>query len=136
MFRVVFLCTENSNRSQMAEAFARRYGEGLLEPYSAGSKPSGVVNPRAIEAMAEKGIDLTPQESKSIDRLPDGTFDVLITMGCGDECPWVAAAHREEWQLPDPGPMDYQGLLKVRDDIEDRVVGLVSRLRDHMLTRG
>lgn len=136
MFRVVFLCTENSNRSQMAEAFARRYGEGVLEAWSAGSKPSGQVNPRAIEAMAEKGIDLTPHESKTTDHLPDGPFDAVITMGCGDECPWVAGHHREDWELPDPGPMPYEGLLEVRDKIEENVLGLVSRLRDHMLTRG
>lgn len=136
MFRVVFLCTENSNRSQMAEGFARRHGEGVITAWSAGSKPSGQVNPRAIEAMAEKGIDLTPQESKSTEQLPDGPFDVVVTMGCGDECPWVAGNHREDWGLPDPGVMDYAGLVQVRDDIEDRVLGLVSRLRDHMLTRG
>lgn len=136
MFRVAFLCTENSNRSQMAEAFARRHGEGVLEAWSAGSKPSGQVNPRAIEAMAEKGFDLTPHESKSTSELPDGAFDAVITMGCGDECPWVAGRHREDWELPDPGPMGYEGLVEVRDKIEENVLGLVSRLRDHMLTRG
>lgn len=136
MFRVAFLCTENSNRSQMAEAFARRHGEGIVQSFSAGSRPSGMVNPRAIEAMAEKGIDMTAHESKSTDQLPEGPFDVVVTMGCGDECPWVAAHHREDWRLPDPGPMGYEGLLQVRDDIEEQVLGLVSRLRDHMLTRG
>ncbi|MDA8019261.1 MAG: arsenate reductase ArsC [Thermoanaerobaculia bacterium] len=130
MFRVVFLCTENSNRSQMAEGFARHHGSDVLEAHSAGSKASGRVNPRAIEAMAEKGIDLGAHDSKSTDRLPGGKFDVVITMGCGDQCPWVAGELREDWGLSDPGPMSYEGLLQVRDEIEGKVLDLLSRLRD------
>ena len=82
--KAVFVCVENSNRSQMAEAFARMAG---IEAYSAGSRPSGKVNPKAIEAMKELGYDLTAHHSKSLDDLPDETFDVAVTMGCGDACP-------------------------------------------------
>src|SRR4051794_17786746 len=85
--RVVFVCVENSNRSQMAEAFARIHGAEVIEPYSAGSRPSGIVNPKAIAAMRDKGYDLTKHTSKSLDDLPPGEWDAAITMGCGDECP-------------------------------------------------
>ena len=85
MNRVVFVCVENSNRSQMAEAFARMVGG--VEAYSAGSRPSGKVNPKAIEAMRELGYDLSVHLSKSQDDLPNVSFDVAVTMGCGDQCP-------------------------------------------------
>src|ERR1043166_3935930 len=90
MKKVVFVCIENSNRSQMAEAFARIHGAGKVEPYSAGSRPSGRVNPRAIEFMKEVGYDLTTHRSKGLTELPPGVFDAVIGMGCGDEgCPLV-----------------------------------------------
>src|SRR5205807_2525405 len=82
--RVLFVCVENANRSQMAEAFARLHGGGQVEAFSAGSRPSGRVNPRAVEFMREVGIDLTPHQSKSLADLPDGEFDVAVGMGCGD----------------------------------------------------
>src|SRR5438445_48392 len=100
MKRVVFVCVENSNRSQMAEAFARM--SGGVEAYSAGSRPSGRVNPKAIEAMRELAYDLTTHSSKSLADLPNVPFDAAVTMGCGDECPAVRAARREAWNIPDP----------------------------------
>src|SRR3982750_2295277 len=100
--RVVFVCVENSNRSQMAEAFARLHGAALIEPYSAGSRPSGVVNPKAIAAMKDKGYDLTTHTSKSLGDLPPIEWDAVITMGCGDECPYVRTDRREDWAVPDP----------------------------------
>src|SRR5262245_51540240 len=103
--RVVFVCVENSNRSQMAEAFGRIYGVGRVEVYSAGSKPSGAVNPKAVEAMRELGYDLTAHQSKSLDDLPDVAFDAAVTMGCGDECPLLRAVEREDWGIPDPKHM-------------------------------
>jgi len=87
--RVLFVCVENANRSQMAEAFARILGGDSIEAYSAGSKPSGKVNPKAIEAMRELGYDLSVHGSKSLDELPDVSFDFVATMGCGDACPMV-----------------------------------------------
>src|SRR5690242_11526775 len=89
--RVVFVCVENSNRSQMAEAFARIFGAGKIEAHSAGSRPSGRVHPKAVEAMRELGYDLTRHQSKGLAGLPDGEFDVAVTMGCGDGCPGLRA---------------------------------------------
>src|SRR5689334_10759516 len=100
--RAVFVCVENSNRSQMAEAFARMAG---IESYSAGSRPSGKVNPIAIEAMREVGYDLSTHHSKSLADLPNLPFDFAITMGCGDACPNLKAIHRHDWQIPDPKNM-------------------------------
>src|SRR5262249_42013010 len=100
--KVLFVCIENSNRSQIAEAFGRRLGQGKIEAYSAGSCPSGKVNPRAIEFMREIGYDLSTHRSKGLDALPDVEFDAVVTMGCGDECPLVSAKKHEDWAIPDP----------------------------------
>lgn len=116
--KAVFVCVENSNRSQMAEAFARMAG---TEAYSAGSRPSGKVNPKAIEAMKELDYDLTAHHSKSLDNLPDVQFDVAVTMGCGDECPMLNATRREEWDIPDPKEMPPEQFREVRDLIERKV---------------
>jgi len=105
MKRVLFVCVENANRSQMAEAFARIHGGNEVEALSAGSRPSGQINPKAVRFMAELGYDLTRHVSKSLDEIA-GEFDAVITMGCGDNCPWVPAKRREDWALPDPRHMD------------------------------
>lgn len=126
--RVLFVCVENSNRSQMAEAFARMHGRGRIEVYSAGSRPSGQVNPKAIEAMRERGYDLTQQESKSLADLPDMDFDVAVTMGCGDACPLVRARRREDWNIPDPREMSPAEFRAVRDLIEEKVKTLLAGL--------
>jgi protein-tyrosine-phosphatase len=125
--RVLFVCVENSNRSQMAEAFARRIGGDSVEALSAGSKPSGVINPKAIRYMAELGIDLSSHASRSLDDI-DGEFDAVVTMGCGDSCPWVPAKRREDWALADPRNMDEAGYREVRDDIAARVRTLLESL--------
>lgn len=125
--RVLFVCVENSNRSQMAEAFARLHGAGQVEALSAGSRPSGRINPKAIRFMAERGYDLTGHASKSLDEI-EGAFDAVITMGCGDNCPWVPARRREDWALPDPRDMDDDGYRAVRDEIEARVQALLASL--------
>src|SRR3954463_90050 len=101
--RVLFVCVENSNRSQMAEAFARIHGAGQVEARSAGSRPSGRVNPKAVEAMKEIGYDLTTHHSKGLDEFNGKAVDVAVTMGCGDECPLVLAGHRVDWQIPTQG---------------------------------
>jgi len=126
--RLLFVCVENSNRSQMAEAFARMHGAGAVEAYSAGSRPSGVVNPKAIEALRERGYDLARHGSKSLEEVPQGEYAAAITMGCGDACPMVRAAIREDWQLPDPREMGPDEFRKVRDEIEARVLALLERL--------
>lgn len=128
MKRVLFACVENSNRSQMAEAFARMHGTGAVEPVSAGSRPGGAVNPKAIAAMAELGYDLSAHRSKGLDEV-EGPFDYVITMGCGEECPYVAAERREDWKLPDPKGFPPDEFNRVRDDIEGRVKMLIAEIR-------
>jgi protein-tyrosine-phosphatase len=124
MKRVLFVCVENSNRSQMAEAFARMHGG--VEAYSAGSRPSGRINPRAIEYMKEVGYDLTTHTSKA---LPEGEFDVVVGMGCGDEgCPMMKAKRHEEWDIPDPKEMPPEEYRAVRDLIERKVKELLAGL--------
>jgi len=120
--RAVFVCVENSNRSQMAEAFARMAG---IEAYSAGSRPSGKVNSKAIAAMNELGYDLTTHHSKSLTDLPDVPFDFAVTMGCGDQCPNLKAVHREDWAIPDPKEMDTEQFRNVRDLIGAKVKELL-----------
>ncbi len=118
---ILFVCIENSNRSQMAQAFANIYGREKVHAYSAGSRPSGKVNPKAIKAMAELGYDLSIHQSKSLDELPDVHFDYAITMGCGDACPLVRATHRLDWNIPDPRDMSETDFNKVRDLIGEKV---------------
>jgi protein-tyrosine-phosphatase len=127
-WRLLFVCVENSNRSQLAEAFARLRGGGRVEAWSAGSRPSGQVNPKAIEAMRELGYDLTRHVSKSLDELPAGPFDVVVTMGCGDACPHVPAARREDWAIPDPRELAPERFREVRDAIDAKVRALLASL--------
>ena len=128
MKSILFVCVENSNRSQMAEAFAKIHGKGNVEAYSSGSRPSGRINPKAIEAMKELGYDLTAHGSKSLDQIPQIKYDYAITMGCGDECPFVKADHRDDWKLDDPKNMDPIEFNKVRDEIERRVKELLTKI--------
>ena len=127
MKRVLFVCVENSNRSQMAEAIAHIHGGDRVEALSAGSAPSGQINPKAIRFMSELGYDLATHDSKSLDQI-EGEFDAVITMGCGDNCPWVPTKRREDWGLPDPKHMDDDGYRAVRDDIATRVRKLLAEL--------
>jgi Protein-tyrosine-phosphatase len=128
MKSLLFVCIENSNRSQMAQAFAILHGHGEVQAYSAGSKPSGKINPKAIAAMNEIGYDLSRHDSKSLDEIPDVTYDAVITMGCGDACPWVPARYREDWAIPDPRNMNEEEFRVVRDEIESKVKALLDQL--------
>lgn len=123
--RILFVCVENSCRSQIAEAVARRHGAGRVEVYSAGSHPSGIVNAIAIAIMEERGYDLTQQYSKSLAELPDLAYDVAVTMGCGDACPMVRAKRREDWNIPDPKTMPPDEFRAVCDLIEAKVKELL-----------
>ena len=126
--RVLFVCVENSNRSQMAEAFARLLGGKSVEAYSAGSHPSGKVNPKAVESMRELGYDLSVHGSKSLDELPDVAFDFVATMGCGDACPMVRARQRADWSIPDPKHLPPDEFRVVRDLIQDKVRATLDEL--------
>jgi len=130
MKTVLFVCVENSNRSQMAEAFARLHGGDRVRAASAGSRPSGRINPRAIEAMRELGYDLTAHASKGLEAFNGRPVDVAVTMGCGDECPLVLADRREDWQIPDPRAMSPEEFRGVRDLIESKVLELLACLDD------
>ncbi|MEE9117558.1 MAG: arsenate reductase ArsC [Calditrichia bacterium] len=125
MKRLLFLCIENSCRSQMAEAFARMHGKDLVRAYSSGSAPSGEVNPQAINAMQELGYDLSTHHSKQLADLPDIEFDAVVTMGCGDACPNIRAKKRIEWDIPDPKSMNSQNFNTIRDLIEENVKQLI-----------
>lgn len=114
---MLFVCVENSNRSQMAEAFARIHGGNRVEAYSAGSRPSGIVNPKAIESMRELGYNLGAHDSKSLDDIPQVEYDFVATMGCGDACPFVRAKLRADWQIPDPKNLPSAEFNAVRDII-------------------
>lgn len=127
--RVLFVCIENSNRSQMAEAFAHIHGGNRIEAYSAGSRPSGRLNPRAIEFMRERDYDLTRHRSKAVEDLPVKEFDVVVGMGCGDEaCAVIPARRREEWDIADPKNMSAEQYRAVRDQIEQKVKELLDSL--------
>jgi protein-tyrosine-phosphatase len=126
--RIIFVCVENSNRSQMAEAFARIHGGNLVDAHSAGSHPSGRVNPRAFEAMKEVGYDLTTHTSKALDEFNGQPFDAAVTMGCGDECPLVLAQRRVAWEIPDPKHLPDDQFRAVRDLIETKVLELLRSL--------
>ena len=128
MKKLLFVCVENSNRSQMAEAFARIHGGADIEAASAGSRPSGRVNPKAIEAMKELGYDLSTHGSKGLDAFNGQPVDVAITMGCGDECPLVLAGRRVDWKIPDPRDMTPEEFRGVRDLIEAKVKELLATL--------
>lgn len=125
--RVLFVCVENANRSQMAEAFARIHGGDRIEALSAGSKPSGVINPKAIRFMGELDYDLSAHTSKSLDEVT-GEFAAVVTMGCGDSCPWIPAKRREDWALSDPKHMDDADYRALRDEIARRVQALLATL--------
>ena len=112
----------------MAEAFARILSGGAIEAYSAGSRPSGMVNPRAIEAMAELEYDLAAHGSKSLDELPEVEFDFVATMGCGDACPMVRARQRADWSIPDPKNLPPDEFRVVRDLIRDKVQATLDEL--------
>ena len=126
--RVLFVCIENSNRSQMAEAFARLLDKSI-ESFSAGSKPSGKINPKAVASMMQVGYDLSKHESKSLDDVKDyAPFDAVVTMGCGDACPWMPAKKFVDWNIPDPKNMDELAFNTVRDQIKAKVEDLLASL--------
>jgi arsenate reductase (thioredoxin) len=126
--RIVFVCVENSCRSQMAEGFARSLGGAGVEAHSAGSRPSGVVNPRAIDFMREAGVDISRQASKRLDAVQNLSFDAAVTMGCGDACPTLAAKSRHDWQIPDPKALPDAEFRAVREQIRARVEELLRAL--------
>jgi len=121
---VGFICVGNSCRSQMAEGFARKYADSLFNIYSAGTHPASEVHRYAVEVMKEKGIDISGQYPKHLSDIPAG-LDIIITMGCGVECPYVPSKHREDWGIKDPVGMELSDFQMIRDIIEAKVLELV-----------
>ena len=119
--RIVFVCVENARRSQMAEGFAEALGQGKIEIYSAGSRPSSSIDPLVIQVMKEKGIDLSSKRPKSLNELPPVEMDYLITMGCEETCPSVLAKKIIEWEIPDPKGKLIEFYREIRDIIEHKV---------------
>ena len=128
MKKILFVCIENSCRSQMAEGFAKFFGKGTIEAYSAGSKPSGQVNPLAIEVMKEVGVDISGAQSKGFAALGVQQFDYVITLGCKDTCPFISADAHIEWQVEDPRGRDIECMREVRDIIKDKVQSILKEI--------
>lgn len=126
--RVAFVCWGNACRSQMAEGFARALGGARVEAWSAGSHPAGWVHELALELMKEKGVDISSQRSKGLSDLPAGEWDIVVTMGCGDDCPALRAKRRIDWELADPVSMPKAQFRRIRDEIERRVRALLAEL--------
>ena len=133
--RVLFICHENCNRSQMAEAFARMYGEGWVEAYSAGCRPAEAIHPKAVAAMKELGYDLRQHFPKGLADLPNVEYDVAVVM-CDDGCLGVRAKHRENWKIPVPKLMPPDQFRAVRDQIGQKVKELLARARSDAFAGG
>jgi arsenate reductase len=125
---VLFLCTHNAGRSQMALGFFTHLAGNAAVAWSGGSEPAEAVNPVAIEAMRERGIDISREFPKPWTDEIVKAADVVITMGCGDACPIVPGKRYEEWDLPDPAGQDLTAVRPIRDDIERRVRALLDQL--------
>jgi len=125
---VLFVCVHNAGRSQMAAGLLSHLTADRVDVRSAGSEPADQLNPMVLEAMGEKGIDLSSEEPKLLDTDAVKEADVVITMGCGDACPIFPGKRYEDWQVEDPAGKDLETVRTIRDEIEQRVSGLVSGL--------
>jgi arsenate reductase len=125
---VLFVCVHNAGRSQMAAGYLRALGAGRVQVRSAGSEPGDSINPMAVAAMAEEGIDITTAVPTLLSTQAVAESDVVITMGCGDACPVFPGKRYEDWELDDPAGQDLQTVRGIRDDIKARVQTLLSEL--------
>ena len=125
---VLFVCVHNAGRSQMAAGFLRALSGGAVEVRSAGSMPADQINPVAVEAMAEEGIDITTEKPKVLTTEAVQESDVVVTMGCGDECPFFPGKRYEDWQLDDPAGLGVAAVRPIRDEIDRRVQALLTEL--------
>ena len=125
---VLFVCVHNAGRSQMAAAYLSHLSRGAIEVRSAGSEPAHQVNPAAVEAMAEEGIDMSAETPKVLTDAAVQDSDVVITMGCGDACPFYAGKRYEDWKLDDPAGQGIDAVRPIRDEIRRRVERLVAEL--------
>lgn len=128
MAHVLFVCLQNAGRSQMSEAFFKRAAQGRHSAASAGTRPAERVHPEVVAAMRELGIDLAGRTPRGLDRELAAQADVVVTMGCGDECPYIPGTRYIDWDLQDPSGRPLQQVRAIRDDIARRVEDLVSEL--------
>lgn len=126
---ILFLCIHNAGRSQMAAGFAREYGGESVDVLTGGSAPRDSVNPVAVEAMAEKGIDIAAAQPRKFDDADVDMADVVVTMGCGDTCPYVPGKRYLDWEVDDPAGQPIEEVRRIRDDIESRVKALLDELQ-------
>ena len=125
---VLFVCVHNAGRSQMAAGYLSHLAGGRIAVLSAGSQPADQLNPVAVEAMAEEGIDITTAQPKVLTSDAVRASDVVVTMGCGDECPWFPGKRYEDWVLADPAGQDIEAVRPIRDEIRRRVETLIREL--------
>ncbi|MCF4120330.1 arsenate reductase ArsC [Antribacter sp. KLBMP9083] len=125
---VLFVCVHNAGRSQMAAGFLRELSGGAVEVRSAGSMPAQMINPVAVEAMLEKGIDIRAEQPKILTNEAVQASDAVITMGCGDACPYYPGKRYEDWVLQDPAGQGIEAVRPIRDEIEKRIRGLLAEL--------
>jgi arsenate reductase len=125
---VAFVCVHNSCRSIMAEGWAKQLGSDVLNVYSAGTEKYDAPKPLAIKVMEEAGVDMAHARSKLINELPE-KLDILVTMGCGVECPYVPTSHREDWGLEDPSGGPKEAFEETRDLIKEKVLDLIHRVK-------
>jgi arsenate reductase len=128
MARVLFVCLHNAGRSQMSEALFVRAAGGRHEAESAGTTPAERVHPEVVEAMLELGIDLSSRRPRRLDRELAERADVVVTMGCGDECPYIPGKRYLDWDLPDPSGRPLEEVRATRDEIDRRVRDLIAEL--------
>ena len=127
---VLFVCVHNAGRSQMAAGYLRHLAGERIEVRSAGSMPADQINPTAVDAMREEGIDITAEEPKVLTTEAVQGSDVVITMGCGDACPFFPGKRYEDWELDDPAGQGIEAVRPIRDDIKQRIEELVASLLD------
>ena len=125
---VLFVCIHNAGRSQMAAGYLRHLADDRIEVRSAGSMPADQINPIAVEAMREEGIDITAEQPKVLTPEAVQASDVVITMGCGDACPYYPGRRYEDWKLDDPAGQGIDAVRPIRDDIRSRIEGLIASL--------
>ena len=125
---VLFVCVHNAGRSQMAQGWLRQIAGDKIDVYSAGSEPADQINPVAVQAMREVGIDITAEQPKILTVDSVSRADVVITMGCGDTCPYYPGKRYEDWDLTDPAGQPIEIVRQVRDDLHERITALVADL--------
>ena len=125
---VLFVCVHNAGRSQMAAGYLRHLAGDRIEVLSAGSEPADQVNPVAVEAMAEEGIDITAEQPKVLTTEAVQESDVVVTMGCGDACPFFPGTRYEDWELDDPAGQGIEAVRPIRDEIRRRIEALIASL--------